>query len=72
MLSAPVMERAEETITQGTRVVVQRTIRQSKMITTVTYAYRKLVLFQVQILPPYVVEEGHVNLKRNQEAVNAK
>ena len=66
MLSAPVMERAEETITQGTRVVVQRTIRQSEIITVDTCAYQKLVLFQVQTLPPYVVEEEHASLEQKQ------
>ena len=66
MLSAPVMERAEGTIMQDIHVVVQRTIKQSDIITVDTCAYRRLVLFQVQTLPPYVVEEEHASLEQKQ------
>ena len=66
MLSAPVMERAEETIMQDTHVVVQRTIRQSEIITVDTCAYQKFALFQVQTLLPYVVEEEHASLEQKQ------
>ena len=71
MLSAPVMERAEETIMQDTHVVVQRTIKQSEIITVDTCAYQKLVLFQVQTLPPYVVEGGHASLEQKRIQDNA-
>ena len=42
------------------------------MIAVDTCVSQKFALFQTRTLLPYVAEEGHVNLKRNQEAVNAK